>query len=110
MRNSVFGGDIIRYLTRHVAKIVMRGTGGLMPSMRATTAAAATTTSSSNSAYVICHSREMTYMLPLVMMVPREYDRCHVTYARATTATSGSMYFVTCFDSCHVTSVTKGVT
>ena len=40
--------------------------------------------------------------LPLVAVVARAYDRCHVTYARAT---SGSMYVVTCFDSCHVTAV-----
>ena len=52
----------------------------------------------------------MTYALPLVAVVARAYDKCHVTYARATTATSGSMYVVTCFDSCHVTSVTKRVT
>ena len=40
----------------------------------------------------------MTYMLPLVMVVvvARAYDRCHVTYARATTATStsGSAYVI----------------
>ena len=35
----------------------------------------------------------MTYMLPLplvAVVARRAYDRCHVTYARATTATSGS--------------------